>query len=90
MRFATPVLDVAALAEAAGGAQRIVAPMPGQVIRVAVAPGDAVRAGQILVVVEAMKMEHSVTAPRDGIVAALACAEGDRVEDGMELVTLEA
>ncbi|MAT83533.1 MAG: 3-methylcrotonyl-CoA carboxylase [Gammaproteobacteria bacterium] len=90
VRFATPVLDVAALAEAAGGAQRIVAPMPGQVIRVAVAPGDAVRAGQILVVVEAMKMEHSVTAPRDGIVAALACAEGDRVEDGMELVTLEA
>jgi aspartate aminotransferase-like enzyme len=53
-------------------------------------PGDKVRAGQLLVVVEAMKMEHSVTAPRDGTVASVACAEGDRVEDGIELVTLDA
>ncbi len=90
VRLATPVLDVAALAEAAGGAERIVTPMPGQVIRVAVSPGDKVRAGQLLVVVEAMKMEHSVTAPRDGTVASVACAEGDRVEDGIELVTLDA
>jgi 3-methylcrotonyl-CoA carboxylase alpha subunit len=89
-RFRAPVLDVSALAEAAGGAERIVAPMPGEVINVAVQAGDVVRAGQLLLVIEAMKMEHSVTAPRDGTVAAVACAQGDRVEDGVELVTLES
>jgi len=90
LRFRAPVLDVSALAEAAGGAERIVAPMPGEVINVAVQAGDVVRAGQVLLVIEAMKMEHSVTAPRDGSVAAVACAQGDRVEDGVELVTLES
>jgi len=90
VRFRSPVLDVGALAEAAGGAERIVAPMPGEVINLAVKAGDTVRAGQLLLVIEAMKMEHSVTAPRDGTVAAVACAQGDRVEDGVELVTLES
>lgn len=82
--------DVAALAGEAGGAGRIVAPMPGQVIAVSVAVGDSVTAGQVLLVIEAMKMEHSVAAPRDGTVATLACGVGDRVEDGVELVTFES
>jgi 3-methylcrotonyl-CoA carboxylase alpha subunit len=86
-RFRRPRLSVDALAH--GGAERVTSPMPGQVISVAVQPGDTVRAGDLLVVVEAMKMEHNVTAPRDGVVATVACAEGDRVEDGVELVTLE-
>ncbi|MDZ7668036.1 MAG: biotin/lipoyl-containing protein [Gammaproteobacteria bacterium] len=89
-RFRLPHLDVAALAESAGGAEQIVAPMPGQVIAVSVQPGDSVSAGQVLLVIEAMKMEHSVTAPRAGTVAAVSCAEGDRVDDGVELITLEA
>ncbi len=88
-RFRRPRLDVAALADAPGGAERIVSPMPGQVLSVAVKPGDKVKAGQLLLVVEAMKMEHSVTAPRDGTVVKLGCAVGDRVEDGVELVALE-
>jgi len=89
-RFRLPRLDVTALAESAGGAEQIVAPMPGQVIAVSVRPGDSVSAGQVLLVIEAMKMEHSVTAPRAGTVAAVSCAEGDRVDDGVELITLEA
>jgi 3-methylcrotonyl-CoA carboxylase alpha subunit len=56
---------------------------------VAVRPGDAVAAGQLLLVIEAMKMEHNVAAPRAGTVATVACAVGERVEDGVELVTLE-
>ncbi|MEQ8486422.1 MAG: biotin carboxylase N-terminal domain-containing protein [Pseudomonadales bacterium] len=82
--------DVAALAEAAAGGERIVSPMPGQVISVAAHPGDRVAAGQVLAVIEAMKMEHAIKAPRDGVVAGVACAVGDRVTDGMELVTLES
>ncbi len=89
-RLALPRLDVAALAEAAVGGERITSPMPGQVIAVAVAPGDEVAPGQVLLVVEAMKMEHNVVAHRHGTVTAVACAVGDRVEDGVELVTLEA
>ncbi len=89
-RFRRPSLDVAALAEAAGGAEHIVSPMPGQVLSVAVKAGDRVKAGQVLMVVEAMKMEHTITAPRDGTVTTVACAAGDRVDDGVELVALEA
>ena len=56
------------------------APMPGKVIRVAVAVGDAVHAGQTLMVLEAMKMEHAITATLDGQVAEVRVVEGDQVE----------
>ncbi len=88
-KFLLPRLDVGELASAAGAGERIVSPMPGQVISVLVAVGDSVEAGQPLLVVEAMKMEHGVSAPRAGTVARLSCAVGDRVEDGVELVALE-
>jgi len=68
---------------AAGG---VAAPMPGQVIAVHVSAGDAVREGQALVVVEAMKMEHSVVAPKAGKIARVCFAPGDRVEEGTALV----
>ncbi len=57
-----------------------VAPMPGKVIEVRVAEGDAVEAGQVLLVMEAMKMEHKVTAPEAGTVESLHAAVGDQVE----------
>jgi 3-methylcrotonyl-CoA carboxylase alpha subunit len=76
------------LAIPAGGC---VAPMPGKVIELRVAEGDAVQAGQVLLIMEAMKMEHSVTAPQDGTVAQVTVAAGDQVDaDALLVVVAEA
>jgi len=72
-----------------GGESRVVAPMPGTVIRLLVAEGDAVRARQPLVVLEAMKMETPLASPYDATVRAVHVAEGDRVAGGAVLVELE-
>lgn len=66
------------------------APMTGTVVSVEAAPGDAVTAGQVLVVLTAMKMEYKLEAPHDGVVATVDCAPNDAVELGQLLVTLEA
>jgi 3-methylcrotonyl-CoA carboxylase alpha subunit len=63
-------------------------PMPGLVLDVRAQPGDRVEAGTVLVVLEAMKMEHSLGAPWSGTVSAVAVKPGDRVEEGVELVVL--
>ncbi|MFP5310115.1 MAG: acetyl/propionyl/methylcrotonyl-CoA carboxylase subunit alpha [Actinomycetes bacterium] len=73
---------------AAGAA--FASPMPGAVIAVNVAEGDRVTAGQTLVVVEAMKMEHPVTAPTAGTITAVHVAAGDPVEGGAPLLGFEA
>ena len=65
------------------------APMPGRVSRVGVAIGDAVQDGQVLVVMEAMKMEHTLRAPHSGQVTSVLCAAGDQVESGEVLVVVE-
>ena len=75
--------------DAAGGPQRIVAPMPGKVVRVLVAPGDLVAARQGLVVVEAMKMENELRAARSGRVASVAVTEGQSVDAGAVLAVVE-
>jgi len=72
----------------ADGEQRIVAPMPGKVIKVLVKPGDAVVARQGLVVVEAMKMENELTAQKAGTVTEVAVTEGSSVEAGRLLVVV--
>ncbi len=72
---------------AAGSA---LAPMPGGVVRVPVSVGDTVVAGQLLVVLEAMKMEHAVHAAAAGTVSSVSVAEGDQVETGRVLVVIEA
>ena len=66
------------------------APMNGSIVRVLVEVGQPVEAGIALVVLEAMKMEHSIRAPRAGTVTALFCQEGDMVNEGMSLVELGA
>ena len=72
------------------GESAVMAPMPGTVIRLEVAPGDEVRARQPLVFLEAMKMEIPVASPFDGTVKAVHVAEGDRVAGGALLVEIEA
>jgi len=73
----------------AAGPQRIMAPMPGKVVRVLVKPGDDVKARQGLVVVEAMKMENELRAARDGRVRDVAVAEGQSVDAGAVLLVVE-
>jgi len=67
----------------------LIAPMPGSVVRVAVAQGDTVEAGQLLIVLEAMKMEHPVTAPTSGTVTSLAVTAGQQVDGGQVLAVVE-
>jgi propionyl-CoA carboxylase alpha chain len=77
------------LGEEQAGEGSSLAPMPGGVVRVAVATGDAVEAGQLLVVLEAMKMEHPVHATSAGTVSEVHVAEGDQVETGRTLVVVD-
>jgi len=74
----------------ADAASRIVAPMPGTVTRILAAPGTDVPRGTPLIVIEAMKMEHTLRAPADGRLKALKCAVGDVVQEGAELADFEA
>lgn len=78
-----------AWAGATAGAQRVVAPMPGKVLRVLVAAGDTVTAGQGLVVVEAMKMENELRSPKAGIVSNIDIQEGASVDTGRLLMVVE-
>ena len=66
-----------------------IAPMPGKVVKVNVKAGDAVKAGQVLLVLEAMKMEQATRSPTDGVVKSVPVREGDQVTAGQVLVTLE-
>ena len=76
----------AGVAAADGG--RLTAPMPGKVLSFAVKAGDAIKKGQALAVMEAMKMEHTIAAPADGTVAELLYAPGDQVNEGAELLKI--
>ena len=69
------------------GADRLIAPIPGQVTQVSAAVGDVVTRGQILVVLEAMKTVFRLPAPADGVVAAVNCAAGEAVQEGQILVS---
>ena len=64
--------------------------MPGKIVQAPVAEGDVVTKGQVLVVLEAMKMEHALTAPSDGVVAELKVKLGDQVSEGVVLARLTA
>ncbi len=83
---ATPAPAAAPAAPVAGEA--VCAPMPGTILRVNATEGQAVKAGDVLCVLEAMKMENEIKAPRDGKVAQILAAKGANVETGAPLVVL--
>ena len=81
-----PYLPPAESADHHGG---LTAPMPGRVLAVMVSPGQEVARGAPLVVMEAMKMEHTVTAPRAGVIDKLFCSVGEQIKEGTELLILK-
>ncbi|MFB3105215.1 MAG: acetyl-CoA carboxylase biotin carboxyl carrier protein subunit, partial [Pseudomonadales bacterium] len=87
-RLHLEVVDAGQFDDQSAQGERLISPMPGQVLSVAVKAGDEVTTDQVLLVIEAMKMEHAIKAPHAGSVSAVHFAVGDRVEEGVELVTL--
>ena len=70
------------------GSIEVNAPMPGTIVSVAVTAGQAVKKGDTLVVIEAMKMENEIAAPQDGTVATINCTKGESVDSGKLLVSM--
>ena len=86
---ATQTAAPKAAPKAAGaGAVKVAAPMPGKILKVNVTAGQAVKKGDVLVVLEAMKMENEIQAPQDGTVASVDTSAGATVESGDVLVSL--
>ncbi len=89
---AAPAAPAAAAPAAApavtGKGDAITAPMPGTILKVNVQNGDAVKAGQVLVVLEAMKMENEILAPKDGTVTQVVTSKGSNVDTGSVLLVL--
>ena len=78
----------AAAPAGAQGAVKVNAPMPGKILKVNVNAGAAVKKGDVLLVLEAMKMENEICAPQDGTVASIEVAVGDHIEAGALLATM--
>ena len=78
----------AAAPKAAAGAVTVKAPMPGNILDVKVSAGASVKAGDVLVILEAMKMENEILAPQDGTVASVNVNKGDTVNSGDVLVSM--
>ena len=75
-------------AAGAAGAVTVKAPMPGNILDVKVAAGASVKAGDVLVILEAMKMENEISAPQDGTIASIDVRKGDTVNSGDVLYTM--
>lgn len=87
---AAPAQQAAAPAPAApaGAGTKVTSPLPGVIIEVSVKEGQAVKAGQKVAVIEAMKMENEIPASKDGTVTAIHVAKGDSVLEGADIVTI--
>ena len=78
-----------AAAAAPAGGEQVTSPMPGTILSVNVAAGDAVKRGQVLMILEAMKMENEIMCPRDGVVASVNISKGASVESGTLLCVIQ-
>lgn len=85
---AAPAPAAAPKAASAAGAVTVKAPMPGNILDVKVSAGASVKAGDVLVILEAMKMENEIVAPQDGTVASINVNKGDTVNSGDVLVSM--
>ena len=85
---AAPAAPKAAAPAAAAGSVVVKAPMPGNIMKVNVKAGDSVKKGDILCILEAMKMENEICAPSDGVVASVSVAQGASVQTDDVLVSL--
>ena len=83
-----PAATPAPAAAPAAGATTVEAPMPGKILNIKVSAGQAVKFGETVIVMEAMKMETEIVAPADGTVAQILVKAGDAVDTGAALVTL--
>ena len=83
-----PAPAAAPAAPAAAGSVSVDAPMPGNILDIKVSNGASVTAGDVLLILEAMKMENEIVAPQDGTVASVNVNKGDTVEAGQTLVSL--
>ena len=73
---------------AVGAGEGLVTPMPGKIIKICFSVGDKIKAGDAVVVMEAMKMEHTLSAPKDGTIKAIHASEGELVDGGISVVDL--
>ena len=87
LRYIDPLLHAGEAEDEAG---RLTAPMPGKIVAILVKKNDTVVKGAPLLIMEAMKMEHTIAAPRDGVVDELLYATGDQVEEGVQLLSFQA
>lgn len=85
----TPAAPKVAPAAAPAGATKVESPMPGTIVSVAVSAGQSVKSGDILCVLEAMKMENEILAPRDGKVAGVYTSKGASVNTGDVLIAID-
>lgn len=86
---AAPAPAAAPAPVATGAGQAINAPMPGTILDVKVSVGDQVKSGQVLMILEAMKMENEIMAPADGTVTSVGVTKGASVESGTALCTIQ-
>ena len=86
---AAPAVPAAPVVAAPAGGEKVSAPMPGNILAVNVAAGDTVKRGQVLMILEAMKMENEIMAPCDGTIASVHTSKGSAVESGALLCVIQ-